>query len=175
MDELKKILVLVEDKNFYRHHGIDFLAVCRAIAVNIREKRYAQGGSTITQQLARTLYLYTKKTLFRKVKEAFIAFYLELTMTKEQILDKYMETVYLGVDKHGKAIKGFEKASKYYFKKDLKDTNTAEKVVLVGMLKGPGIYKPGSRSSDIRKISILSEMLSKKMITLLEFYEYVFK
>src|SRR5580658_7317094 len=103
---LIEALIVTEDKRFFNHFGIDPIAICRAFITNLTEKRRSQGGSTITQQLARTLYLHRRKTFTRKIVEIFIAFYLELKYSKKRILGKYIKEVYMGQYKNGKPIKG---------------------------------------------------------------------
>ena len=155
---LRKTLILVEDKRFYYHFGIDLLATARAVLVNLSEMRYAQGGSTITQQLARTLYLHRRKTLARKIAELFIAFWLELRMTKVEILAMYMDRVYMGQRIDGTTIRGFHEASVYYFGVSLGCTNSVQQAHLVGMLKGPNIYKPFSELGSKRRDEVLNLM-----------------
>jgi membrane peptidoglycan carboxypeptidase len=172
-DMLKQTIVLIEDSRFYTHFGIDPIAMIRAFIVNTRERRYSQGGSTITQQLARTLYLNNKKNLSRKIREILLAFYLEFTLTKSQILDMYMSEVYMGHDKKGRKIKGFEDASFYYFRISVKDLSVAQIASLVAMLKGPNMYKPTSKAGKIRKVTVLTKMLDFNLIALKEFYEAI--
>ena len=109
---LKKVILRIEDNGFYTHFGIDMLSILRAMAVNALSFEYKQGASTITQQLARILINDRRKSIFRKVKEAQVALALEITLSKDQILEAYMNQVYLG---HGAF--GFEDAAKFYFEK----------------------------------------------------------
>lgn len=171
-DLLIQTIIVIEDSRFRKHHGIDLLAILRAFFINLKYKSYRQGGSTITQQLARTLYLNTKKNLRRKILEISIAFYLELTMTKDEIMAKYLSEVYMGQFK-GKPIKGFEDASLYYFKKPLKGTTIGEKATLVAMLKGPNLYKPNSKAGRVRRLKVLDQMLQNDLIDLKDFYNSV--
>lgn len=169
-DLLFKTIVLTEDHRFYHHFGIDPIAVARAIAVNLHDRKYSQGGSTITQQLARNLYLTPKKTLIRKVKEMFIAFWLELKYTKPQILQMYVDNVYMG-NHDGEKIKGFDKAAVCYFDKSLRHMSVAQIAALVAMLRGPNLYKPTSPIGIARRVLVLGRMLSGGLITYDEFFE----
>jgi membrane peptidoglycan carboxypeptidase/DNA-directed RNA polymerase subunit RPC12/RpoP len=124
--EMVKLLLFVEDKNFFSHGGIDYFALIRAVLHNITSLRYEQGASTITQQLARILLNRREKTLARKFKEALLAFALERKYTKEEILTLYMNHVYLG---HGAY--GFKNAALFYYNKSLESLNFTERLSLV--------------------------------------------
>lgn len=154
--KLQDILILVEDRRFYWHLGIDPIAICRSLLVNLKSGRYAEGASTLTQQLARRIYLTNRKTLIRKLKEVFIAFYLEAKYNKKQILDLYMSSAYMG-----EGIVGFESASLHFFNKQLNEINLMEKIALVGMLKGPNTYGPRSEKGVKRQKLILSMIMAK--------------
>jgi len=138
---LKKAIVAVEDKNFYSHYGIDFKSIFRAIVVNIRQGRFTQGASTLTQQLAKNFFLSPEKTLKRKLSEAFVAAAIERQFTKEEILEAYINEVYLGQD-GARAIHGFGLGAQFYFGKSLEFLSPGEIALLVGMLKGPSVYNP---------------------------------
>lgn len=138
---LSQSIVAVEDRNFYEHYGIDPKSIFRAIAVNLKNRRMTQGASTLTQQLARNFFLTREKTLTRKVNEAVTALALEQRFSKEDILEAYMNEVYLGQD--GKrAIHGFGLAARFYFAKSAQSLKPHETALLVGMLKGPSAYHP---------------------------------
>lgn len=137
---IARTVVLIEDKRFYRHRGIDPLAMLRALWVNTKRRRYAQGASTITQQLARTLYFGRDKTLTRKFREILGAFYLERKFSKQAILGIYMDWVYLGQHQNGTSVRGFRQASLKWFGKQLEETTIAQRANLVAMLKGPSYY-----------------------------------
>lgn len=145
INTLKQLIISVEDRRYYYHYGIDPIAILRALIINLKAGRYVQGGSTITQQLARTLFLDNRKTLSRKIKEVFLAFYLEYRYSKDKILDMYINSIYLGP-----GVKGFKRASRKYFNKSLKDTTNKEQLSLVVALKSPKKYKPGSDSNRRR-------------------------
>lgn len=138
---LIKSIIAVEDQNFFKHRGADFRAVLRAIWVNLKKGYVAQGGSTITQQLARHLFFSREQTLERKIDETLAAFILELRLSKAEIMEAYINEVYLGQD--GKQpIRGFSAAGEYYFGKSISDLDLNEIALLVGMLKGPSYYNP---------------------------------
>ncbi|MFD1675854.1 transglycosylase domain-containing protein [Alicyclobacillus fodiniaquatilis] len=127
----------VEDKDFYHDHAIDLKSTARAMLMNIKHGSVVQGGSTITQQLAKNLYLSQDRTYSRKVCEALIALQLELHKSKNWILDRYLNVVYYG---HGAY--GVDAAAQLYFNKSVDDLNTAECTMLAGLPKGPSIYSP---------------------------------
>ena len=166
-----KGLILIEDNRFNRHYGIDVISIFRALLINLSEKRFAQGGSTITQQLARTLYLTNKKTIIRKLKEIGIAFYLELKYSKKKILHLYLTSIYMGQNGQGKVLTGFLEASKFYFGKNLTNLSVAEYAALIAMVKGPNFYRPHSSQGTARRIMVLGKMLDSDLITQEEFFE----
>lgn len=168
---LTRAIVLIEDHRFYQHFGIDPVAILRAVVVNLTEKRRAQGGSTITQQLARTLFLHNKKTYIRKLKEIMLAFYLEIKYSKKDILKMYMDNVYMGHDTCGCPIRGFDKAADFYFQKALHELSVSEQAALVAMLKGPNIYKPSSNYGTARRVLVLGKLLDKHLIDEDTFFE----
>lgn len=129
--------VVVEDRRFLEHNGIDLPGLARALVSNIKSRQVSQGGSTITQQLARNIYLDHKQTLERKTKEAIYAIHLERQYSKEEILEKYLNTIY-----YGHSAYGIEAASLYYFNKHAADLNLAEAALLVGIPRGPHYYSP---------------------------------
>lgn len=130
-------LLVSEDKRFYLHVGIDPLGIARAVVRNISSMSISEGGSTITQQLARTLYLSPKVSWQRKIREMFIALWLERHRTKEEILQMYINSVYMG-----NGLYGFASASRYYFGKDLSEINLNEAALLVGVLRSPENFNP---------------------------------
>lgn len=130
-------LISVEDRRFYSHFGIDPLGIARAMVTNLQRGRFAQGGSTVTQQLAKNLFLTQERTLKRKIQEALLALWLEHKLTKDEILTAYFNRVYFGAGTYG-----IQAASQKYFKKDAKDLNVYEGAMLVGLLKAPSRYSP---------------------------------
>ncbi len=138
---LKETLLLVEDREFYQHRGVSPLSVLRALWVNLSAGRTVQGGSTLTQQLAKNMYLTQDRTLLRKVNEAFIALILDYRFSKDQILEAYLNEIYLGQN-HATALHGFGLASRFYFGKPLTELSPEQYALLIGIVKGPGFYDP---------------------------------
>ncbi|GHG65498.1 penicillin-binding protein 1B [Alishewanella longhuensis] len=138
---LKETLLLVEDRDFYQHRGVSPLAILRAFGVNLVAGRTVQGGSTLTQQLAKNMYLTHDRTLWRKVNEAFIALVLDFRFSKDQILEAYLNEIYLGQN-HATAVHGFGLASRFYFGKPLAELAPEQYALLIGVVKGPGYYDP---------------------------------
>ncbi|TGK26248.1 carboxypeptidase [Leptospira yasudae] len=136
-ENLKKIVLLVEDRKFFSHSGINYFSVLRAVFVNITSFRFKQGASTITQQLARILLDDREKSLVRKIKEAQLAFALEYSYEKKQILLYYLNNVYLG---HGAF--GFASAAEFYFKKTPAELTTEEMIVLASLASAPNRFSP---------------------------------
>ena len=136
-DTLKEAVVAVEDKRFYSHRGIELISIIRALVANLRAGEIVEGGSTITQQLAKNLFLTQERTLDRKFKEAVYSLKLEMCCSKEEILEMYINVIYFG---HGTY--GCEMASRFYFGKSVKDLDLAEAALLAGIIKGPEIYSP---------------------------------
>jgi penicillin-binding protein 1B len=140
-DFLKKAIIAVEDQSFASHHGVDFKAILRALYANIHKGAIVQGGSTITQQLARHLFFTREQTVTRKINETLAAFVLESRLSKDEILEAYINEVYLGQDGN-QAIKGFSAAAQHYFGRTVPELEIGELALLVGMLKGPSFYNP---------------------------------
>ena len=142
-DTIRIATIAAEDKNFYHHPGIDFLAIARAFEVNLRSHDIRQGGSTITQQLARNLFLTRDKTLLRKYLETIIAFKIEMNFSKEQILDMYLNEVPYGSNAYG-----IESASETFFNKDAKDLTLDEAAFIAALPKAPSYYSPYNAHKD---------------------------
>lgn len=138
---LRMGLVAVEDHNFYRHHGISLRAIARALLANIREAGIVQGGSTLTQQLVKNFYLDERRTLARKALEAVMALMLELHFSKDEILEGYLNEVYLG-QAGSLSIHGFGLASRHYFGMPLDRLALHQQALLIGMVKGAAYYNP---------------------------------
>ncbi|MCF3942771.1 transglycosylase domain-containing protein [Oceanobacillus alkalisoli] len=153
--------VLIEDHHFYDHHGFDFIRIGGAIINNIRSGSLREGASTITQQLARNLYLTHEKTWIRKLKEAYYTVRLEMYYTKDEILEGYLNTIYYG---HGAY--GIEAASEYFFGKTQTNLSYAEAAMLVGIPKGPTYYSPfnNEENAEARKELILKRLWQEKII-----------
>jgi len=136
-DTLIKAVLATEDRRFFDHYGIDFLGLSRAISENARAGGVVQGGSTLTQQLAKNLFLTNERTIERKIKEAFLAVWLECNLSKKEILRLYLDRAYMGGGTFGAAA-----ASQFYFGKAITDVNLAESAMLAGLFKAPARYAP---------------------------------
>ena len=134
-------LVAVEDRRFFDHHGVSFIAIARAAWANLRAASVVQGGSTLTQQLAKNLFLSRERTLRRKITEAFMALLLDARYSKEELLEAYLNEVYLGQDGR-RAIHGFGLASWFYFGRRLDELDLSEAALLVGLARGASAYNP---------------------------------
>ncbi|MBR6162477.1 penicillin-binding protein 1A [bacterium] len=136
-DYLKQALISTEDKSFYTHKGYDLWGLARSVLVNIKSQKVKQGASTITQQLARVLFLTKEKTYDRKIKELIIASQIEKTLTKDQILEMYLNNVYFGSGSYGVAA-----AAQTYFGKNLSDLTLPECALIAGLPQAPSVYSP---------------------------------
>lgn len=134
-------IVLTEDQRFLEHIGLDPRGILRSIWVNMRSGSYVQGASTITQQLARNIYLTRNRTITRKVKEMVMSIFLEIRFSKDEILQKYLNEVYFG-QSGNIAIHGVYEAAKFYFNKSLDELTIAEQAFLAGIVKGPFYFSP---------------------------------
>jgi penicillin-binding protein 1B len=165
-------VIAVEDPRFLRHQGIDPKGIARAFWVNLTRMQLAQGGSTLTQQLARNMFLTNKKTLTRKFKEAIIALILEFRYSKDQIIERYLNEVYFG--QLGNApILGVKEAARYYFSKSLEDLKLSEVAFLAGIIRGPFYYHPIKHEERAleRRNFVLEKMLEHKILSEAEFEE----
>ena len=157
-----KAIVSIEDKRFYQHHGFDYVGISRAIKTNVIKRKNSQGASTITQQYARLLYLTNEKTWSRKVKEAFFTLQLETHLSKDKILEGYVNNVYFG---HG--IYGIENAAQYFYKKKASELTLNEASMLAGVVNGPQYYSPllHERKAKQRQALVLNAMYENHVIT----------
>ena len=160
-DVLKKAIIATEDPRFYRHRGVDLLGVLRAFKENIRTGRLLrrpQGGSTITQQLARLLFLYPQQTIGRKLKEMYLSLQIEKYYSKEKILEMYCNQFYLN---HG--VYGVETASNFYFGKSVTDLTLEEAALIAGIFRGPSLYSPYSNVDTTlrRRNHVLNRMVEE--------------
>lgn len=165
LDEVPKTLIqgllATEDRDFYQHIGISFKGIARAVWVNLRAGRLVQGGSTISQQLVKNFYLSSERSLTRKINEAFMALILEARFSKNEILEAYLNEVYLGQD-GAHAIHGFGLASEFYFSRPLNKLPLDKVAALIALVRGPSYYdlrKKAERALKRRNL-VLDEMLA---------------
>lgn len=161
-EELKNALIATEDKNFYRHNGYDILGIIRSSIQNVVARRAVQGASTLTQQLARILFLSNERTITRKIKELEVSARIEKTISKDQILEMYLNNVYLGAGAYGVSA-----ASKIYFNKKLNQLTLPELALIAGLPQAPSVYNPYN-NKDLaiqRRNQVLKRMLTMKYIT----------
>ncbi len=163
---LTEALVAVEDRRFYRHHGVSPRAIARAFWVNLRSGQVVQGGSTLTQQLVKNFLLTNTRSLWRKINEALMALLVERRYTKDEILEAYLNEVYLAQDGQ-RAIHGFGLGSRFFFQRPVKELSTAQIALLVGMVKGPSYYDPRRHPQRARKRRnlVLRVMYEQNLIT----------
>ena len=165
---VKEAFLAIEDKKFYSHHGLHFKGIIRAALTNFLKGKATQGGSSITQQLAKNAFLTPERTFSRKVKEAILTYQIERTYTKDEILERYLNEIYFGSGSYG-----IKNAADQYFRKDPKDLNIAEAALLAGIPNRPTKYDP-NRSLDNalhRQQIILKEMFEDGRITKEEYEE----
>jgi len=160
---VKQATVAIEDADFYNHSALDFSSLLRAVIINLRSGRYEQGGSTITQQLAKKAFLSDEKTITRKLKEAIIAYKLEQAFTKDEILALYLNQIPYGANAYG-----IESAAMTYFQKSITDVSLAQAAVLASLPQAPSYYSPyGSHVKELmeRKETVLRRMTDQGYIT----------
>ncbi|EKS9799257.1 penicillin-binding protein 1A [Burkholderia cepacia] len=161
-DSLKKAILAIEDARFYDHGGVDLTGIVRAGIVALTNGHASQGASTITMQVARNFFLSSEKTYTRKIYEMLLAYRIERALTKDQILEVYMNQIYLGQRAYG-----FASAARVYFGKDLKDISLAEAAMLAGLPKAPSAYNPvvNPKRAKVRQEYILQRMLELNFIS----------
>ena len=159
----KKAVIAVEDHRFYNHDGIDIIAIGRAIFNDIKALSFVEGGSTITQQLAKNIYFTQEKELKRKVAEVFMAFTIEDNYEKDEILELYLNTSYFG-DGYNTP----KEAAKGYFNKDISELSDYEAVMLAGIPNAPSVYAPTKNLS-------LAKQRQKQVLDKMVEYEYITK
>lgn len=155
-EDLQNAIIAIEDNRFYKHFGIDPIGILRALYINIKEGKIVEGGSSMTQQLAKNLYLSHERTLSRKIKEVFLTLKLELLYTKKEILEMYLNQIYFG---HGTY--GVQSASQLYFGKNVSELNLAECTLLAGIPRRPEYYSPikNFKAARERQLLILNKMV----------------
>ncbi len=161
-DFLIKATLATEDRRFYEHIGIDFIGIFRALLANVRANSVVEGGSSITQQLAKNLFLSPERTFERKIKEAYLSLWLEANFTKDEILKLYFDKAYLGGGNFGVAA-----AAEYYFGKDVRELSLAESAMFAGMFKAPSRYAPhiDLAASRGRANEVLTNMVEAGYLT----------
>ncbi|MFA6092235.1 MAG: PBP1A family penicillin-binding protein [Elusimicrobiota bacterium] len=159
-------VVAVEDRRFRKHHGVDPRSVLRALVKNTRQGRYAEGASTLTQQLARSLFLSPRRTLRRKAEEVLIALYLDARFSKDELLRMYLDTVYFGQD-GPVSLLGLKAASKHFFDKPPSKLTLGESALLAGLLRSPYNYDPfrNPETSAARRKTVLAAMRREGFIS----------
>jgi penicillin-binding protein 1B len=158
-EQLKNAVLAIEDERFYRHHGLDLQGILRALLQDLKAMRIVQGGSTITQQLAKNLFFSPERSLSRKLMEALAALSLEQHLDKDKILELYLNEIYLGQE-GSVAIHGFGEAAKTYFGKRVEDLSLDQAALLAGVIKAPSFYSPrwhGDRAKE-RRDTVLTKM-----------------
>ncbi|MCF6319876.1 MAG: transglycosylase domain-containing protein, partial [Proteobacteria bacterium] len=172
-DFLIDTLIAIEDRKFYSHFGVSFLSIVRAAIANIKAGSRVQGGSTLTQQLVKNFFLSNEKTFMRKINEAFMSIILEIRYEKKEIIEAYLNEVYLG--QQGRlAIHGFGLASYFYFAKPLEELSKDQIAFMVGLVKGPSYYNP-RRFPDrakIRRDVVLNSLATLDMLSEQELAKY---
>ncbi len=170
-DNIKYATISIEDKNFYKHHGFDYLRILKAIYLNIKNKAIVQGASTISQQYVKNLYLNFDKTWKRKIEEAFLTLKLEVHYNKNDILEGYLNTI-----NYGQGNYGIENASEYYFNKKASDLSIEEAIMLAGIPRSPENNNPVSNYDNcIKRAKMVAKaMLNNKYISQEE-YNNLFK
>ncbi len=154
-------LITMEDRRFETHHGVDPMGILRAMVQNMRDGRVTQGGSTLTQQLVKNLYLDNSRTLKRKLNEAMMSLIIEWRYSKSEILERYVNTIFLG-QAGNRAIHGFGLASQFYFDRSLQDLHPSQLAMLVGMIPAPSLYNPfrNKKRAIERRNLVLKSLLS---------------
>jgi penicillin-binding protein 1B len=168
--QLIDTLLLIEDRDYYHHHGVSPIGILRALFNNIRAGKTVQGGSTLTQQLAKNMFLSRERTLSRKIQEALMSLILECRYSKDQLLEAYINEVYLGQN-YGNGVYGFGLASKFYFGKEINEISHAQMALLIAQVKGPSYYDPWrhpERAKERRDL-VLRLMFEQHMLSLVDF------
>lgn len=165
-DLLVKGLIAIEDKKFYEHQGVNPMAIVRALVANLKAGHTVQGGSTLTQQLVKNFYLTNERSWHRKIKEALMAFLLEIHYSKQEILEAYLNEIHLGQD-GDRAIHGFGLAAQFYFNRPVWELKADQIALLIGLAKGAGYYDPRlhpDRALERRNL-VLQVMRSGNVLT----------
>ena len=167
---IKNTFLAAEDTRFYHHYGVDFRGILRAAYTNIRKRGIYQGGSTITQQLAKNYFLTPEKTLTRKLKELLLALVMEIMYEKDEILEIYLNEIYLG-QKGSVAVNGLGEASYFYFGKPVNELSLEEGAAIAGLVRAPNIYSPyiDPERSKSRRNRVLRNMVRQSWLSQMEY------
>ncbi|MCO6524137.1 MAG: bifunctional glycosyl transferase/transpeptidase [Candidatus Schmidhempelia sp.] len=169
-ETLIKTLIETEDRHFYQHEGVSIYSIMRATVANFTKGRAIQGGSTLTQQLVKNLFLTNERSLSRKLREAYMALLLEMHYSKERILELYLNEVYLG-QSGDEEIHGFPLASLYYFGRPVEELTLDQQALLVGIVKGASYYNPWSKPNRaIERRNIVLKILEQRQVIDNELY-----
>ncbi len=171
--KLVKVLLTIEDKNFYEHNGINPISIVRAMVANLRAGKKVQGGSTLTQQFAKNFFLTREKTIARKIKEALMAIIIDARYEKNQILEAYMNEIYLGQN-GANGVYGFGLASYFYFGLPISELDMEQMAMLVAVVRGPSYYNPWTHPERVRerRDMILKKLMDENVITPAEYEKY---
>ncbi|MFD3156593.1 transglycosylase domain-containing protein [Haloimpatiens sp. FM7330] len=158
---LKNAIISIEDKRFYKHKGFDVKAIARSILTDLKERKVKVGGSTITQQLIKNLFLSSEKTIYRKIKEIFLAIKLEKKYSKDEILEMYLNLIYFGDGAYG-----IQNASQKYFHKNVWELSLDECAMLAGLPQAPSAYNPNKNyeMAKKRQQQVLNSMIKNGFI-----------
>lgn len=164
--KFRQAVISIEDERFYAHRGVDFKAIARAVVADLKAGKAAEGASTITQQYVKNTFLTSEKSVKRKLKEAVLAYELEKVLSKEKILENYLNTIYFGQSSYG-----IETAAHTFFGKQAKDITLAEGALLAGVIRIPNTYSPytNPKMAKMRRDLVLSKMYENKYITKKEY------
>ena len=159
---IPKAVVAIEDRRFFSHFGVDPIGLARAMVRNVMERRLVQGGSTLTQQLAKNLFLTPERTIGRKVQEVLLAFWLERSYSKQQILEMYLNRVYFGAGAYG-----VESAARRYFGRSARDVSLPEAALLAGLLRAPSRLSPNRdpQAAERRAQLVLAVMRDQELVS----------
>jgi len=159
---LIKTIIIMEDEKFYRHHGFDLEGIARATLANLQKRKIVQGGSTITQQLARNLFLTKRRSFTRKLAELLLAIQIERHYTKDEIMELYLNQIYWGHNTYG-----VESAANFYFNKSASELNLGECALLAGIMEGPELFSPyrNPEGAKKRQVIVLERLKEKGLIT----------
>lgn len=170
-DDVKNAMISIEDKNFYKHHGFDYLRIIKTLLTNFKEQKITAGASTISMQYVKNMYLDFDQTWERKIEEAFLTMNLEVHYGKDEILEGYLNTI-----NFGKGNFGIENASQYYFNKKSSDLTLEEAIILVGIPRSPENYNPVSNYElSIKRAKTVAQSMVKNSFITSETYDNLFK